>query len=153
MYKSIRKGLQLICNFILGALVVVVSYVAFMRYVFKSTPAWGESLSLLMMVWFCLLSSALAVSEDVHLKMTLVDNFASKNVIKKLDILAIFLWLIFGLVMIVSGVRLTILANRNIITGLGLPSGIIYAALPVSGVIFILEAIDRGRKELCTQQQ
>ncbi|MBE6064479.1 TRAP transporter small permease [Clostridium cochlearium] len=153
MYESVRKILQLICNFILCALVLIVSYVAFMRYVFKNTPAWGESLALLMMVWFCLLSSALAVSKDVHLKMTLLDNFASKKLIKKLDILSVFLWLIFGLVMIVSGIRLTILANRNIITGLGLPSGIIYAALPVSGLVFILEAIDRGRKELCIQQQ
>ena len=143
--ERLRRVLQGICNILLCGLVVSVSYVAFMRYVFKNTPSWGESLALVFMVWFCLLSSSLAVSKDIHLKMTLIDNIISKKNIKKLNIISILLWIIFGIVMLFFGIRLTILANRNIITGLGIPSSIMYVALPVSGVIFILEAIDRGR--------
>lgn len=151
--KVIRKFLSVISMSFLFGQVIVVTYVAFMRYVFKQTPAWGESVALLFMVWFCLLSSALAVGEDIHLKMTLIDEIIPQEKTKFLDIMAVALTLIFGIFMVVYGYKVFLLSNRNIITGIGLPSGIMYAALPVSGILFIIESIDRGRELLCQSQQ
>lgn len=153
MYKKIRSIFQLLSSILLIGLVIEVTYVAVMRYVFNSTPAWGESVALLIMVWFCLLSSALAVSKNIHLQMTVIDNFVSKNTIKLLEYFTVLLWIIFGLVMLIYGINLTKLANENIMTGIGLPSSILFAAVPFSGIIFIIEGIKRGVDIRCQQIQ
>ena len=50
--------LRHVCAVILGALVAVVFYIFFGRYVMHNSPMWGEPFSLLCLVWLSLLGSA-----------------------------------------------------------------------------------------------
>lgn len=140
-----RKVVSAVCIVLLSCQVLLVSWVAFSRYILKRTPAWGENSALLCMVWFCLLSATLAIKDDSHLRMTLIDNFVSPRVVRALDIFGLVMIGAFGLFMFIGGIGLTKLTNRNIMTGLGIPSGILYASIPVSGVAFFIAALDRGR--------
>ena len=50
-----------VCNVLLALQVVLICYVVFARFALNNSPAWGEEFSLLLMVWFCLLSPAEAL--------------------------------------------------------------------------------------------
>lgn len=152
-FGALRKILSAICVLLLCGQVLLVSYVAFSRYVLNSTPAWGEKTALLCMVWFCLLSATLAIKDDSHLRMTLIDNFVSAKAVQMMNHIDLLLVAVFGFFMFWEGIGLTQLTHRNIMTGLGIPSSILYAAIPVAGVAFVVAAIDKGRESVCQRKR
>jgi TRAP-type C4-dicarboxylate transport system permease small subunit len=152
-FDVLKKTIAVVCTLLLSAQVLLVAWVAFCRYVLERTPAWGENSALLCMVWFCLLSVALAVLDDTHLRMTLIDNFVSAKAVRALNLFSLFLIGAFGLFMLVEGIGLTKLTHRNIMTGLGVPSSILYSSVPVSGAAFFFAAIDKGRSLLWPRTQ
>lgn len=139
-----------ILSILLIALVLVVSYIALMRNAFSASPAWGEAAALLIMVWFCLLSAALGVRRNIHIRMTILDNLLKEKSIKRLEHLTSILWMVLGILAIVFGIRLTMLAGNNVITGIYLPASVIYSAIPVFGIIVFLSALEQ-EVELCKQ--
>lgn len=148
--QKLEKILSLIITVFLISLVLVVSYIALLRNLFSKTPAWGESLALLIMVWFCLLSGALGVSNDIHIRMTIIENFISEKKVKILDHLTNLLWIIFGGCALYNGINLAKLGHNNIVTGINLPSSVIYMSVPIFGIIVLISSIIREVK-LCKQ--
>lgn len=153
IFKAVSKTIYAVCSALLVCQVVIVSGVAASRYILKYTPPWGENLALICMVWFCLLSSAVAISGDLHLKVTLIDSFISDRVKTIMDLFDLVLIFIFGVVMVFGSFGLLELTSRNIMSGLGVPSSILYAVIPISGLAFIVATIDRGRTLLCHLRQ
>lgn len=152
MEKTLKVFNQVLCYLCMVLLlleVVIVAGVACSRYIFRYTPAWGETLALLLGVWFAFLGGAYAISEDVHLKMTLIDNLVSEKVTWYLEWIGLIVTVILGAAMLFYGTSLLTIASKNIMTGLGVPSTVLYAAVPVSGICFIVETLDRGRKLIC----
>lgn len=152
-FKTVSRVIYVICCVLLACQVIIVSGVAASRYLLKYTPPWGENLALICMVWFCLLSSAVAISGDLHLKVTLIDNFISERTRIILDLFDLVLVFIFGVIMLFGSFGLIELTSRNIMTGLGVPSSVLYAVIPVTGLAFIISTIDRGRTLLCHLRQ
>lgn len=148
LINKLKGVLEVLVSILLSLLVLSVSYVAFRRYIFNDAPAWGESLALLFMVWFCLLSSGIGVISNIHLRMTIMDNIFPKSFIHYLEHLTNILWFIFGVLALIKGIELTSLAHSNIITGLNIQSSIIYASIPVFGLIVILASVNEEVK-LC----
>lgn len=151
--KAVSKAIYGVCCVLLALQVLIVSGIACSRYIFRYTPPWGESVALICMVWFCLLSAALAISDDLHLKVTLIDNFISERTMLKMDIFNLALIFVFGVVMIVGSFGLLELTSRNIMAGLGVPSVVLYAVIPVTGLAFIVATIERGRELICRLKQ
>lgn len=148
--ERVNRIIRRVLSILLIGLVLVVSYIALMRNVFSASPAWGESAALLIMVWFCLLSAAMGVMNKIHIRMTILDGVLSDKAIRKLEHITLFLWMILGILAIIYGIRLTMLAGNNIITGIYLPASVIYSAVPVFGLIVLLSAINQ-EVELCKQ--
>ena len=71
--------LRHICALILGALVAVVFFIFFGRYVMHHSPMWGEPFSLLCLVWLSLLGSVLVVRKNEHLAVTMFDEKLGEN--------------------------------------------------------------------------
>ncbi len=151
--KTVSSVIYKICCVLLACQVLIVSGVAASRYLLKYTPPWGENLALICMVWFCLLSSAVAISGDLHLKVTLIDSFISDRTRTIMDLCDLVLVFIFGVVMLFGSFGLIELTSRNIMSGLGVPSSVLYAVIPVTGLAFIVATIDRGRTLLCHLRQ
>ena len=147
---KLEKTIIYVISFLLIALVLVVSSIALMRNLFRFTPQWGESLALLIMVWFCLLSAALGVSKDIHIRMTIIENFMNEKQLKILDHISNILWIILGILALIKGIELTGLSSTNIITGIGLPASVIYVAIPIFGFLVMLTSLIREVK-LCKQ--
>ena len=80
--------LRHVCAVILGALVAVVFYIFFGRYVMHNSPMWGEPFSLLCLVWLSLLGSVLVVRKNEHLAVTMFDEKLGKTGVFVTDILS-----------------------------------------------------------------
>jgi TRAP-type transport system small permease protein len=126
--------------------VIITSYVVFGRFILNKTPSWGEELSLMCMVWFSLLSAALAVKDDKHIRLSLVDMILPPKALKVLNGFTNLLIAIFGLFMAVAGVQLMILTKNSIMPGSGISSAWMYLSLIMAGLSIIIMIIGKVRK-------
>lgn len=133
-------GIYSITKIFLLFQVVITSYVVFGRFVLDKTPGWGEELSLLCMVWFSLLSASVAIKDDHHIRLSLVDMILPKKALRVLHGFTNFLIFCFGIFMIVGGIKLMILTKNYIMPGSGISSLWLYMSLPIAGfcIIFML---------------
>ncbi|MDF2614641.1 MAG: hypothetical protein K0S71_2427 [Clostridia bacterium] len=139
------KAVMFVCQIFMAAQVLVVAYVFFGRYVFGNTPGWGEPVALMCLVWMCILSSALAVRDDSHLRMSIIDDFLSKKSLLFLDYLTMAVTAVFGIFMIYAGTQLTMLASKNIMPGLYIATSWMTLVVPITGFAYFLAIIDRLR--------
>jgi TRAP-type transport system small permease protein len=130
-----------ICKIFLVIQILIVVYVVFGRYVLRSTPGWGEESALFAMIWFSLLSATVAVGEDSHIKITLIDFIAKGWFNLALCWLSWIIIFIVALFMVIQGYQLAALTFSNIMPGIGIPSGWLYMSVPFAGVAMILQLI------------
>ena len=87
-YKALIKASD-ICNAIINfccvtlltAQTLAIIMMVIGRYVFNKVPAWTEQFAIFCMVWFAMFSIALGVRRDSHVKVELIDTFASPRVL------------------------------------------------------------------------
>ncbi len=132
-----------VCNVLLALQVVLICYVVFARFALNNSPAWGEEFSLLLMVWFCLLSPAEALKENRHLAISLLQNALPGPTVRVIDIINHLLVLGFAVFMMVEGTGLAELTLRNIMPGMGVSASWLYASVPVAGALLAMAAIER----------
>lgn len=132
-----------VAKLFLIAMVIIVSYLVFMRYVMRMTPQWGHEIALGCMVWFSLLSATMATRYDRHITIRVVDTFAPAGFIKALKAFAGVVIVCFLLFMIIQGIPLTRLAIRIVQPGSGVSLAFVFAAVPVSGLTMLLMFIAR----------
>ncbi|MBR1710501.1 MAG: TRAP transporter small permease [Clostridia bacterium] len=123
------------CVLILAALVAVVFYIFFGRYVLSRSPIWGEPFSLLCLVWMSLLGSALVVRKNEHLRVTMFDDKLGEKGVFLTDVLATICIIIFSIFLIYYGGALTQKGARNTMAGFKVPYAVMYASMPVTGVL------------------
>lgn len=131
------------CKLCFIGMVALTSYVVFNRYVIKNALTWGEPVVLMFMVYMSLISAALAIRKDTHIRMTIIDFVVSEkavNVMKALAQISIFAFSIF---MITDGIKFAKLASRNIMTGVCIRSMWLYIAVPIAGVAMALMEIEQ----------
>jgi TRAP-type C4-dicarboxylate transport system permease small subunit len=141
--RPIYRWIRYVCNAFLVLQVLLVCYIVFTRFALNDSPAWGEELALLFMVWFCLLSPPEALHENRHLAISLSQKFLPGPVIRIIDAVNHVLILVFAAFMVIEGAKLTQLTGRNILPGLGMSASILYVSVPIAGVLLAIASIDR----------
>lgn len=127
---------------------LIVSWVVFSRYFLHKTPAWGEEGALLCMVWFGFLSMALGVRDDLHLRITILDQFLSDKTKNFLNWISRILIIGFAIFMITEGIKMSKVATGNYMPGIKLNSAFLYAAVPLAGIAMIYYIIQASIKEI-----
>ena len=104
IYDMIYKVILFICKILLILDIIITSMAVAGRYIsFIPDPSWSEEVVLTFMAYMAVLSAALAIRRGAHIRMTALDNYLPKTLIKFLDILADVAVLLLALVMIVVG--------------------------------------------------
>ena len=112
-YDITYKIVLFICKLLLTADLVITSVCVVGRYVpFVPDPAWSEEVVLTLMSYMAVLSAALAIRRNAHIRMTAFDQYLPKSVIRVLDILADVAVLILGVVMITVGFSYAVQIGR-----------------------------------------
>ena len=146
-YDAVYKFVMLICKLLLIADILITTMAVCGRYIpFIPDPAWSEEVVLTCMSYMAVLSAALSIRRGAHIRMTALDPFLPKGLIKFLDILADIAVLGLAVIMITVG--------WNYATGLGSKGTYVsmpkvsrfwmYFPVPLAGaamLVFELEAI------------
>ena len=144
IYKVVN---DLCCIFLLG-MVIIVSIVVVGRYVFNITPGWGEEMALFCMTWFGMMSAALAEQKNAHIRVSALDQIFPEKMVWLLHKLYYFIKLLFALVLIVEGIKITITNIPVKMVGLPISEAFLYLAGPVTGVLLLIFLLLRFKKEV-----
>lgn len=127
---------------ILTVMVLVIIYQVFSRQVLGTAPAWSEALARLLFVWVSFLGIAYGFKEKIHIGVGVVVNLLPERIQDVFDYFAKVLVIGFGIIMIYFGWNFMVLMGGSTMPGLGVPSSVLYAAIPVSGVLVTINGIE-----------
>lgn len=157
-YDITYKVVLFICKLLLVADIVITSVCVVGRYVpFIPDPAWSEEVVLTLMSYMAVLSAALAIRRNAHIRMTAFDSYLPKGVVKFLDILADVAVFILAVVMITVGWSYAtgIGAKATYVSMPFLSKFWMYFPIPLAGVamvVFELEAIYHHVKSIFVKE-
>ena len=158
LYDVTYKVMLFICKILLIADILITSMSVAGRYIsFIPDPSWSEEVVLTLMSYMAVLSAALAIRRGAHIRMTALDVYLPKKLIKALDILNDVFVLVLAVVMIVVGWQYasTIGAKGSYVSMPKLSRFWMYFPIPVAGVamlVFELEAVYNHIKSIVLKE-
>lgn len=103
-YDVTYKFVMFLCKLLLIVDIAITSMSVAGRYIpFIPDPAWSEEVVLTAMSYMAVLSAALAIRRGAHIRMTALDTYLPKNLVKSLDVLSDVAVLILAIIMITVG--------------------------------------------------
>jgi len=133
---------EVMCKIMMCVQIVCVAFVVVGRFVFSKTPAWGEETTLLCLVWVALISAAITLRENGHMRITAFDEHMSKKTRFILDLFSDAFLLLFACFMIKEGLNLAKITSMSILPGLRIKSSYLYSATWVSGIVYIIAVLE-----------
>ncbi|WP_238750100.1 TRAP transporter small permease [Neolewinella maritima] len=116
----------------LAVMTLDVLWGVFTRYVMADQASWSEELARFLLIWIGILGAAYASGQRMHLSIDLLAN-------KPVRLIAALIILFALAVLVVGGTRLVLLtaALGQTSPALGLPMSVVYAVVPLSGLLII----------------
>ena len=144
--KQLRKLLNHTLNVLAGvsflAMVALTCWQVLTRYVLQNPSSWSEELVSYLFAWMALFGASLVVGERGHMNIPIVVERMGEKGRKFFAILAELVALVFsGVILVYGGIQITSLAKGQMTSSLGLPIGVFYIILPLSGVLNIVYTI------------
>ena len=144
--KQVRRFLNCSLDILAGAsflaMVLLTCWQVFTRYILQNPSSWSEELVSYLFAWMSLLGASLVVGERGHMNIPIVVERMSEGWRKVFAIFAELVALAFsGVILIFGGIQIASLAMGQMTSSLGLPIGVFYVILPISGFINIIYTI------------
>ena len=146
-YDFTYNVVMFICKVLLVIDIAITCMSVAGRYIaFIPDPAWSEEVVLTCMSYMAVLSAALAIRRGAHIRMTALDRYLPKNLVKSLDIIADLAVLILAVIMITVGWKYAsgIGSKGSYVSMPNVSRFWMYFPVPLAGVamlIFELEAL------------
>lgn len=108
-----------------------------LRYIFGAPLFWAEEVVLYAIIWMSFLGISYGVSRASHISVDVLSAFAPARFTRPLQSIALCLGVVFGLVMLVLGWKLTdaTLGRGQLSPALRIPMAYVYAVIPLSGLM------------------
>lgn len=155
LYSRFAARLSLLSLILAGlgliAMTLIVAWTVFGRYVLNDTPAWGEPVSLFLMLWFILLGGAVGVRELDHMGFDVGLHYMRGGWKSALVYINEALVVVFGLAMFGYGVQLAAGVWGDSIPVVGISKGWDYIPIAVGGVMVALFSIEKMLLKLSGQ--
>ena len=144
--KPLRNTINQALNCLAGAsflaMVGLTCWQVFTRYLLKQPSSWSEELVSYLFAWMSLFGASLVTGERVHMNIPLLAQQASPCIQKALSVFAEVVACLFSAVILIfGGVQITNLAMGQMTSSLGIPIGIFYIILPLSGILNVIYTI------------
>lgn len=158
-YDITYKVVMFICKILLIADILITSMSVAGRYIpFIPDPAWSEEVVLTCMSYMAVLSAALAIRRGAHIRMTALDPYLPKTLVKILDVIADLAVLILAVIMITVGWKYASgIGSKGTYVSMPKVSRFwMYFPVPLAGVamlIFELEALYKHIKVFFVKEE
>lgn len=126
----------------LVAIVLVVFYQVFGRYVLNSSPTWAESLAMVLVLYVTLIGAAVGVRDAGHIGLESLLVLLPDGARHKVEILIYALVAAFGAAMAYNGWLLGQSVASYTIPNLRISEGVRYVPLVLSGALIVLFSIE-----------
>ncbi|MGN0250286.1 MAG: TRAP transporter small permease [Oliverpabstia sp.] len=143
---NIRKMIDVVlssaCAVIFAAMVVIGTYQIVTRFIFKNPSTVSEELLTYSFTWMALLASAYVFGKRDHMRMGFLADKLNAAGQKVLHIISeVLIMILAGSVMIYGGVTIMQLTMTQSTASLGIPMGMVYTIIPLSGILIVLYSI------------
>lgn len=140
--KILNKVLHVLAGVSFLAMVALTCWQVFTRYILKNPSSWSEELVSYLFAWMTLLGSSIVVGERGHMNIPVVVDRMSPGAKKILAVFGEIIACLFaGIILVYGGMRITNLAMGQMTSSLGVPIGIFYIVLPLSGALNVVYTI------------
>ena len=140
--KAIDVTLSSACAVIFAAMVIIGTYQIVTRFIFKSPSTVSEELLTYSFTWMALLSSAYVFGKRDHMRMGFMADKAGPGGQKILSIIGeLLVLLLASSVMVYGGGTITKLTMTQSTASLGIPMGVVYTIIPISGLLIVFYAV------------
>lgn len=151
--NKINSILDYTALILIVVMLVLVWMQVFMRYVLNFSPFWIESVARYCMVWAMLLSAAVLVSKDAHVRVDFIIELIPYKIALFINLILGLATLVFLVIFTYYGVEAAIehLTVRDSTTHLSMfwP----YLIVPISGVIMIFNLFSRALSNRVTNNK
>lgn len=128
----------------LFAIVAIVAFQVFGRYVLNSSPTWAENLALVLILYVTLIGAAVGVRDAGHAGIESLLVLAPEKVRRPIEVAIHVLVGSFGAAMAYNGAILGMSVATYKLANINLPEGVRYVPLVVSGVMVVLFSIEHA---------
>lgn len=136
--RVLDKILSAICVVLFGALVVLVTWQVFTRFVLNNPSAFSEELAKYCFVWLVLFGAAFVFGENGHMRIEFIqDAMPIKLKMVAQVFIEVSIILFAALVLLSGGLTTTKLAWTQMSAALKVPVGYLYSAMPLAGAFII----------------
>ena len=137
---GLRKWLDRSLNLLAGGSFIIMTLLTcwqvVTRYLLGKPSSWSEELVSYLFAWMALLGASLVVGERGHMNIPLLLEKTGPTARLALSVFAEGIAALFAAVILVyGGVEITSLAMAQMTSALGVPIGLFYLVLPLSGVL------------------
>lgn len=127
---------------VLGLLLVaMITLEVFFRYVVGSALSWPEEIAGFVFVWFSMLGAAICLFRKAHVKVMFAVNHFNDKIKFYFQNCIHILIILFSYILIERGYALLGIVSRQLSAAIQINMVWEYAAMPVTGAIFILYSI------------
>jgi TRAP-type transport system small permease protein len=126
----------------LAAIVAIVAWQVFGRYVLNASPTWTETLALVLVLYVTLIGAAVGVRDAGHLGMESLLILAPPEPRRWLEMAIHVLVAFFGAAMAWNGWILGASVAAYKLPNIALPESVRYVPLGISGVLIVLFSIE-----------
>lgn len=150
-YDVAYKIILFLCKMLLIVDILITTMAVAGRYIsFIPDPSWSEEVVLTCMAYMAVLSAALAIRRNAHIRMTAFDKYLPKKIILFLDILSDVGVLVLAVVMIVVGWKYSVqLGSKGAYVSMPWLSRFwMYFPVPLAGIAMVIFEIEILLKHL-----
>jgi TRAP-type transport system small permease protein len=136
--RILIRGLEFVVTALMGAITLLVIVEIALRNLASTSLIITNELSRYLMVWTAMLTAALLVYEDGHLRLTFLTEKLSPATARAVYLVAELVSLCFlGLLVVASLMLMPSVVDQNTVT-LGVSMAWFYAALPICGTLMFV---------------
>lgn len=120
----------------------IIGWQVFGRFVLNSSPSWAEQAALLLMIWYVFFAAAAGVREGFHIRILALESVLSPRGRSIMRLVAHLVVGASGIALAIWGSDLVARTWTHVIPTLGLPRGVAYLSLPLSGLLMTFFTIE-----------
>lgn len=153
--ETLRNGLdkviEIFCIVLMAVMTTLVTWQVITRYVFNNPSAVTEQLCQYLFIWLVLFGAAYIFGRREHMQITFVRDKLPQKIGVICDILQEGIIFVFTFGVLVIGGYLSVIKQMvQFDAALRIPIGVVYAAIPISGVFILFYSILNIKKIINT---